>query len=136
MPKIKILLFFFLLGYLLLISSCKKDDLIKTRTQLLTQHTWKFTSAISSDTAVPMLLANQKGSELTFRIDMTYFTNPITGASSTFGTWEFSTDEKELFTNKGTPLERVSEISKLDESSLELKETKSSVVTTFIYEKK
>lgn len=119
-----------------MISSCKKDDLIKTRTQLLTQHTWKFTSAISSDTAVPMLLANQKGSELTFRIDMTYFTNPITGASSTFGTWEFSTDEKELFTNKGTSLERVSEISKLDESSLELKETKGSVVTTFIYEKK
>jgi hypothetical protein len=135
MKKIKLLSALFLLGSVLLISSCKKDDdPALTKTQLLTQNTWKYSSGTSSDPLGQLVLAFYSGAEYTYKTDKTYsyliFTQPLSGK------WEFSTDETKLITDKGTTEELTYDILKLDTSALEVKYTDSGITFTLKFVKK
>lgn len=135
MKKIKSLLVLFILGSLFLFSSCSKDDdPTLTKTQLLTQNTWKYSSGTSTDPTAQSLLALLTGSEYIFKSDKTY--TSIFFTLSTNGKWEFSTDETKLILDKGTTEETSSDIVKLDGTTLELKTVDGSIVTTLTYVKK
>jgi len=135
MKNIKLLTSLLLLVSIFLISSCKDDDdPVLTKTQLLTQNTWKYSSGTSSDAFAQSLLAILTGQEYTFKSDKTY--SGILLGFPTSGTWDFSADESKLILEKGTSDETSSEIVKLDASNLELKTVDGGVTTTLKYAKK
>lgn len=136
MKKIKSLLAFFILGSILLFSSCSKDDddPAITKTQLLTQNTWKYSSGTSSDPAIQVFLVLYTGQEYTFKIDKT-FTGTL-GGFPVSGVWEFSENEANLLLDKGTSDEAEFEIAKLDATNLELKAVDAGIVTILKYTKK
>jgi hypothetical protein len=119
-----------------LISACGDDNApALSKTQLLTQNTWKFSSVTSTDATAQALLALfLTGSEVVFKADKTYNQTTLLGPSS--GKWEFSSGETALILDKGTAEESTGDIVKLDGSNLELKEVVGTVTTTTKYVKK
>lgn len=135
MKKIKLLSTLLLLASVLLISSCKKDDdPVLTKTQLLTQNTWKYSSGTSSDPAIQAILVLYNGQEYVFKIDKTF--TGILGGFPVSGVWEFSENETHLILNKGTTDEVDFEITTLDATILELKIVDTGVIITLKYTKK
>ncbi|HEY5826496.1 MAG TPA: hypothetical protein VIT44_19130 [Cyclobacteriaceae bacterium] len=106
---------------LLSLSSCKDDDdpSTKSKTDLLTQNTWKYKGVLpANDLNAQFLGILYKDSEYTFKKDKTYssilFTIPITGK------WEFAEDETQLILDKGEQEELTFKVKTLDDSNLEL----------------
>lgn len=135
MKKIKSLLVLFILGSLFLFSSCSKDDdPTLTKTQLLTQNTWKYSSGTSSDPLGQLALAFFSGAEYSFKADKTYsgllLTLPIDGK------WEFSADETKLILDKGTTEEQTFEIVTLNASAFDYKIVDGSLTLTLKFVKK
>jgi len=136
MKKIKLLSTLLLLTSVLLISSCKKDDdPVLTKTQLLTQNTWKYSSGTSTNPLVQALISLLTGTEYVFMTDKTYSVTQL-GQSIANGKWEFSSDESKIILDKGSVEESTLEIVTLDGSNLEVKEVDGSFVTTIKYVKK
>lgn len=116
-------------------SSCSKDDdPTLTKTQLLTQNTWKYNSGTVSDPLFQLLLALYAGTEYTFKIDKTYSGTQLT--LPTDGKWELSPDEKNLILDKGTTEELTFEITKLDATLLEVKFTQNGLTINLKFAKK
>lgn len=136
MKKIKLVSSLFVLVSVLLISSCKKDDdPVLTKTQLLTQNTWKYGSGNSTNPLVQALISLLTGTEYVFKADKTYSVTQL-GQSIASGKWEFSSDETKIILDKGSIEESTLEIVTLDGSNLEVKEVDGSFVTTIKYVKK
>lgn len=136
MKKIKSLLVLFILGSLLLFSSCSKDDdPTLTKTQLLTQNTWKYSSGTSTNPLVQALMGLLAGTEYVFKTDKTYSVTQL-GQSIASGKWEFSSDETKIILDKGSVDESTLEIVTLDGSNLEVKEVDGGFTTTIKYVKK
>jgi hypothetical protein len=132
MKQVTRILSLLLISVVILTTSCSDDDdpAAKSKTDLLTQHTWKFSAATSTDglsgTIVGALLM---GSEYTFKSDKTY-AFLILGVSDS-GAWSFNTDETKL-TIDGDEYT----LDKLDEAALEYSQTESGVTITYKYVKK
>ena len=103
---------------LLLVSSCKHEDPkpAPSKTDLLTQHAWRFSTATSSS-AVIQSGVNQSlvGFIFTFKSDHTYTTS-----DGDAGTWEFSSNETAIITDKNTADEETYTVGKLEDANLEL----------------
>jgi hypothetical protein len=109
---------------LLALASCKKDDdpAPKSKTELLTANTWKFSSVTTSDADIQTFLtAFLTGSEITYKKDFTYTSTTLLSTDVTTGKWEFADNETAILLDKGTSDEDKQTILKLDGSNLELK---------------
>ncbi|MEM7371638.1 MAG: hypothetical protein AAF587_23690 [Bacteroidota bacterium] len=104
---------------LLIFSSCKE---VLTNTELLTQHTWEFSSVEHSDPDPDLkefytiLLT---GITTKFNSDGTYFIDAPDSslADDSSGPWEFGADETTIIIDKGTADESTSTILDLTEST-------------------
>ena len=131
MKQIKLLIGISLIAGFALISSCSEDDGVaaKTKTDLLTQHTWIYSTGTSSNPLAGALLAILAGSEYTFKADKTY-TGTIL-AIPTSGDWSFESNESKLIID-----DTEYDLSRLDDSTLELIQTDAGTVNTLVYVKK
>lgn len=143
-PNLKSLLAMAMMASVLILSSCgKDDDPAKSKTVLLTQHTWKF-SAVTSDFPGFDLFKEEfatdyESDEFKFNEDKTYtYTNTADASANMSGKWEFSSDETKLILDKGTDDEETYTVVKLDEGTLETSITDPFFSITFnlIYVKK
>lgn len=102
-----------------LLVSCNKNDNPKpqTKTELLTQHAWKFSSATSTNAAFQDILTENFANAIyTFKKDHTYSISSMNEK----GVWEFSADETTILLDKSTPDADALSITKLTTTSLEL----------------
>lgn len=136
MNKPKTILSVIALACVLLISSCsKKSDPAPSRTVLLTQNTWKFSSVTTPDPLTTGLLtAVLNGSEYSFKTDGTV--SYKTSLASSTSKWEFTSNETKIILNKGATNENTQDVVTLDGSNLELRETDGGVTITIKYVKK
>lgn len=134
MKQLKIAMGLFALLITLTIVGCEDDD-AKSRTDLLTQHTWKIKSGTPADHAF-VISAMSAGVEYSFKKDGTLTTIDSRIDEPIIGTWEFNSDETKIIADKGTDYETTSDISILDDSSLEFKSTSGSQTITILFGKK
>lgn len=120
MKKLKIAMGLSALLLTLTIVSCKDDEVTKSRTDLLTQHTWKIKSGTPADHAL-VESALEAGIEYSFKKDGTVTIIDLRSDEPIAGTWEFNDDETKIISDKGTDYETTSDISILDDSNLEFK---------------
>ena len=100
------------------ISSCSDDDEIAfTKTQLLTQAPWKYSTISTGDATFDALFQLFfTGFTITFNTDGTTL---VTFASdSETGTWEFTTNETKILLDKGTMDEQTFDIESLTAATL------------------
>jgi len=100
------------------ISSCSDDDEVAlTKTQLLTQSSWKFSAVSTGDpTFDAFFQLFFTGFTITFNTDGTTL---VTFASdSETGIWEFTTNETKILLDKGTMDEQTFDIESLTAATL------------------
>ena len=115
----------------LTVTSCKKDEVAKTKREILTSHTWKWFSARYNDTNIPVppcIVDNV----LTFSANGTF--TESTGAikcspdePDATGSWSLSADEK-TFTWDGDTF-----AFEINESQMILKLTEGAGITTLTF---
>jgi len=108
------------------ISSCSDDDEIAlTKTQLLTQAPWKFSTISTGDATADVLFQLLfTGFTLTFNTDgTTSVTFPSDPSGSGDGTWEFTASETKILLDKGTIDEQTFDIESLTAAMLVVKLT-------------
>ena len=114
---------------------CNEDAVTKTKSDLLTQHTWIIISGTPPEHAI-VKVAIEAGIEYSFKADGTFiaidhrFDEPATGV------WEFNDDQTKLITDKGTDYETTSDISKLDDSNLEFTSISGGQTVTILFKPK
>jgi len=101
------------------ISSCSSDDEIAlTKTQLLTQAPWKFSTISTGDvTADALFQLVFTGFTITFNTDGTTSVS-FPSEPSVNGTWEFTTNETKILLDKGTMDEQTFDIQSLTAATL------------------
>lgn len=105
-------------------TSCKED--LKTNRELLTEPTWKFSTATGTDSlSIALSLVFLNGVTQTYAEDGTYALEIPSVSDSQTGTWELDTDDVTLTLDKGTEDESIVGISELTESILTYTETDS-----------
>ncbi|MEQ8301893.1 MAG: hypothetical protein RIB47_00785 [Cyclobacteriaceae bacterium] len=132
MKYLKFLVAIFMIANLALISSCSDEDdptSAKTNTELLTQHTWKYSTGSSDNPLGAILLALFEGSEYSFKADKTY-TGVLLGVPLS-GDWSFNTSETALTIDDDEYT-----ITQLDESNLKISQTDGGFTSTLEYVKK
>jgi hypothetical protein len=126
----KILACWAFFGFGILFTQCggKDDEEVKVTSEYLTSSKWRLDQITSDDldaTSLSFYLALFENYELTYRSDGTY--EAILPSFGEFGTsegkWELSTDEKTLFHDKGTELEEMFVIQRIDNNRLHLEST-------------
>ena len=93
-------LFLLVIALTITVVSCKKDEVTKSKKDLLTAHQWKFTSS-KTNGVVDVLDACEKDDITIFASNGTYTWNPTTvkcypSDAIQTGTWTLSSDEKTL----------------------------------------
>src|SRR5450759_4714054 len=93
-------LLIFAISLTIAVASCKKDEVSKSRKELLTAKQWKFTSSKTNGVA-DILDACEKDDFVIFSSNGTYTYNPVTIKCSSYdtidtGNWTLSSDEKTL----------------------------------------
>ncbi len=103
------------------ISSCSDDDEIAlTKTQLLTQAPWKYSTISTGDATFDVLFQVLfTGFTITFNTDgTTSVTFPSDPSGSANGTWEFTTNETKILLDKGTMDEQTFDIESLTAATI------------------
>lgn len=119
------------------IVSCQDDEVTKSRTDLLTQHTWKIESGTPADHAL-VESAMDAAIEYSFKKDGTLTAIDSRVEEPIVGTWEFNSDETKIISDKGTDHETTSDISILDNTHLEFKslsDTHTQIITILFRKK-
>lgn len=93
-------LFLLVIALTITVTSCKKDEVTKSKKELLTSKQWKFTSSKTNGVA-NILDACEKDDFVIFSSNGTYTYNPVTIKCSSYdtidtGNWTLSSDEKTL----------------------------------------
>jgi hypothetical protein len=137
MRQSKIVLGLFALLIAFIIVSCKDDEVTKSRTDLLTQHTWKVKSGTPADHAM-VKLALETGMEYTFKKDGTLTAIDLRINEPIIGKWRFNSDETKLITGDvdGTGGEATFVISVLDDFNLEFESLSGTQIVTVLFVKK
>ena len=135
MRKSKIAMGLFALLIAFIIVSCKDDEVTKSRTDLLTQHTWKVKSGTPAEHAI-VKSALAAGIEYSFKKDGTVTIIDVRIDKPITGTWEFNSDETKIIADKETDYSTTSKISALDDSNLEFESLDSKQSVTILFGKK
>lgn len=135
MKQFKIATGLFVLLIAFTATSCDDDEVTKTNTDLLTQHTWVIKSGTPADDALVMV-AIEAGIEYSFKKDGTLITIDHRIDEPMTGKWEFNDDETKIISDKGTDHETTSDISKLDNANLEFISTSGERTITILFVKK
>jgi hypothetical protein len=137
MRQSKILMGLFALLIAFSIVSCKDDEATKSRTDLLTQHSWKVKSGTPADHVI-VKIAIEAGIEYTFRKDGTLTAIDHRVDEPINGRWRFNSDETEIITSDvdGTGSEQTSVISLLDDANLEFENSSGTQIVTVLFVKK
>lgn len=135
MKQFKIATGLFVLLIAFAATSCDDDEVTKTNTDLLTQHTWVIKSGTPADDAL-VKVAIEAGIEYSFKKDGTLITIDHRIDEPMTGKWEFNDDETKIISDKGTDHETTSDISKLDNANLEFISTSGERTITILFVKK
>lgn len=125
-------LILFILALILLVSSCKKDEIALSKKDMLTAKSWQL-SSIKENGVTNVLDDCDKDNILTFLLDGTYTFDPHIikcdfGNYVESGTWSLSSDEKFVILGDGTQMTIV-ELSKIKLVLLEVGNVNSYEVT-------
>lgn len=135
MKQFKIATGLFVLLIAFAATSCDDDEVTKTNTDLLTQHTWVIKSGTPADDAL-VKVAIEAGIEYSFKKDGTLITIDHRIDEPMTGKWEFNDDETKIISDKGTDHETTSDISKLNNANLEFISTSGERTITILFVKK